>query len=125
MCLQAKAVPNIPNKVSARRLSEASGLRVTKAGEELWFSETPGCSCSLLTDHADFSASTWNFRADLLDNLATAFAVLGKEASGFTFEALWAGDEIESEGKTSLRDFLKDVRSNNVRNGHRYIVGRA
>jgi hypothetical protein len=79
----------------------------------------------LLSDEAAFSAEYWDLRPDLLEKLAVAFLLLGREASGFAFEALWAGDRIESESRASLRDFVRDVRANRVRNAHRYLVGRA
>ena|SRR5687767_8389446 len=125
MCLQMTALPNLAGRVSARRLAEVSGLAVSKHQDHLWFADQPGCSCSLLTDHAEFSADTWDLRPEVVEPLALAFQLLGKEASGFRFQALWAGDQVESTARITLREFLAEVRANKVRNAHEYVVGRA
>ena len=125
MCLQMTALPNLAGRVSARRLAQVSGLSVSKHEDHLWFADQPGCSCSLLTDHADFSADTWDLRPEVVEPLAHALQLLGKEAHGFTFKALWAGDLVESTGRITLREFLAEVRANKLRNAHQYVVGRA
>jgi hypothetical protein len=106
-------------------LAEVSGLSVSKRKGHLWFADQPGCSCSLLSDHADFSADTWDLRADVVEPLTHALRLLGEEAHGFTFQAVWAGDAIESTSGVTLREFLAEVRANKIRNAHEYVVGRA
>ena len=125
MCLRVYAVPSEPAQISARRLAETTGLAVKKQGDELHFAKLPGCSCSLLTDSADWAHECWDLVPDVLEPLATGLELLHQEARGFTFQAVWEGDEVETESRVRLHELLKDVRENRVKNKHRYQVGRA
>jgi len=58
----------------------------------------------------------------VLEGLAAALELLGKEAGGFTLRAIWIGDEVETEGRLSLSQMLDEVRGNRVRNRHTYKV---
>src|SRR5215216_2362155 len=50
-----------------------------------------GCACSMLTDNADLNAPTWDFRPEVLPDLALALLFIFELASnGYIFEALWA-----------------------------------
>lgn len=126
MCLQAYALPAQENKVSAKRLSSLSGLRIEKLNKPhkgaMWFSRDGGCSCSLLSDNADFNEPVWEMEPDVLEPLATALQVLGEEAGGFTFQAIWMGEHSQTSSEPSLPEFLQDVRNNRIKNKHLYKV---
>ena len=125
MCLEVRAVPLVDKKVSAERLSRVSGLHVKKIKGTFRFSVDGGCSCSLMAEHADWNNPIWALEPQYLDGLASALKLLGDEAGGFTFEAIWLGesDLPETQKKIRLSDLLQEVRSNRVRNKHTYIVG--
>jgi hypothetical protein len=129
MCLQFFAVPAEPGRVSARRLAQVSGLKVTKLNtpEEgaLWFSVDGGCSCSLMADDADWSDQTWKLESKVLSGLAAACELLDREANGFTLQAYWIGERPEARVRVALREVLADIHENRVRNKHVYVVGKA
>jgi hypothetical protein len=122
-------VPAVPNKVSPERLSAASGLRVEKHRRpkpgSLHVSVDGGCSCSLMGDGADWNAPIWVLDSKVLEGLARALRLLSAEAGGFTFQALWIGDELETRSRVQLREVVADVMNNHVRNRHLYIVGKS
>lgn len=126
MCLQAYAIPAQENRVSAQRLSTLSGLRVEKLNKPykgaLWFSRDGGCSCSLLSDNADWNEPVWELDTEILEPLAKALKVLGEEAGGFTFQAIWAGDSPETSSESTLSEILQEIRNNQVKNRHVYKV---
>lgn len=129
MCIEVSAVPTEPGRVSARRLADVSGLVVTKCGRpvpgSLHFAKERGCGCSLLGDSADWESATWDFAPEVLEGLARALETLHADAKGFSFQALWAGDEVETEAHVPLKEVLRDVRANRIRNKHVYRTGRA
>lgn len=120
-------VPAIPNKVSADRLSKASGLHVAKQRHpvpgSLHVSVDGGCSCSLMSEDADWNAPVWSLDPAVLEGLAQALRLLNDESGGFSFQALWIGDEPETRTRVPLRVLLADVANNRIRNKHVYIVG--
>src|SRR5688572_12017734 len=123
MCLQVFALPAVANKVSAERLSTVSGLRVEKRNGELHISVDGGCSCSLMSDNADWNAPVWALEPQVLDGLARVLRLLAEEAGGFAFQALWIGDEPMTRSRSPLTEVLSDVQQNQVRNKHVYLVG--
>lgn len=125
MCLQVFAIPAVPHKVSAERLSSVSGLRVEKRRGELHISVDGGCSCSLMSDGADWNAPTWNLEPKVLDGLVRVLRLLSDEASGFEFQAVWIGDQPLTRSQSPLRDVIHDIEQNRVRNKHVYVVGKS
>jgi hypothetical protein len=123
VCLQVFAVPTVTNRVSADRLSAVSGLRIEKRRGEFHISVDGGCSCSLLSDSADWNAETWALEPKVLDGLSRVLRLLSDEAGGFAFQALWIGDKPKTRSESSLRELLSDVQQNCVRNKHVYLVG--
>jgi hypothetical protein len=126
MCLEFYVIPATENKVSAERIARESGLWVKKVNKPvkgaIRFSRDGGCSCSLLSEHADWDKPLWDLENDVLERLSAALQLLGKEAGGFTLRALWVGDEPETESEISLSEMLDEVRNNRVRNKHTYKV---
>lgn len=122
MCLTFTATPAIPNRVGARRLSEVSGLHVRKAAGTFHLSRGPGCGCSLLSESVGFSDETWEFEPGALPAVEAAIRLLATEAGGCSFEALWDGDEVESESAVTLEEAIAAIRENRIRNSHRYRV---
>jgi hypothetical protein len=76
-----------------------------------------------MSDNADWSAPIWTLDRTILEGLASALRLLSDEAGGFTFQALWIGDEPETRSRVQVRDLVADVENNRVRNKHVYIVG--
>ena len=126
MCLEFYVIPATENRVSAERLARASGLWTKKVNKPvkgaIHFSRGGGCSCSLLSEDADWDKPVWALENGVLEGLAAALELLGKEAGGFTLRAIWIGDEVETEGRLSLSQMLDEVRGNRVRNRHTYKV---
>jgi hypothetical protein len=87
------------------------------------FAKEPGCSCSLLSDNADWSSPTWELAADVLEGLAKAVAVIADEAGGLEFNASWMGEEPLTRTPGTLDELVADIRANRIRNHHAYIVG--
>lgn len=129
MCLQLFVVPALPNKVGPERLSKESGLRVEKHRRpvpgSLHISVDGGCSCSLMSDDADWNAPTWALDPKVLDGLARILCLLNDEAAGFTLQALWIGDEVETQSRVQIHEAVADVLNNRVRNKHKYVVGKS
>jgi hypothetical protein len=85
-----------------------------------------GCACSMLTDEADWNAPTWDIRKEVLSDLALALLFISEQASsGYTFEAIWAGDKPERNLEVSLNELLEIVQKNQIGTKSRYIVGAA
>jgi len=78
-----------------------------------------------MTDDADWNASEWALEPSILTGLAAALQLIDEEAGGFTFQAVWIGDETHARERVALRDVLKDVRENRVKNKLVYVVGKA
>jgi hypothetical protein len=127
MCIEVFAVAAEAGKVSARRLSAISGLVVTKKNrpvkDALHFSRKPGCSCSLLSDTADWGRDTWALEPEVVEGLAAALSAIHEEAGGLSFQALWIGDKVATEECVPLKELLRDVRANKVKNRHVYRAG--
>ena len=130
MCLEI--IVQIPkenkNRVGAKRLSELSGLHVSKVTYNkepaLHFSVNGGCSCDFLYDNADWDSPTWLLLKDELPSLEKAIAVIGKESKKFLFLAHWLDGEAPKETlKTNLKSLLKDIRSNQIKNNFLYLIG--
>jgi hypothetical protein len=73
---------------------------------------------------ADLNAQTWSFDPKVLNGLANALRVLNDEADGFTFQAIWIGDDPETRGRVPFGDVIADVLNNRIRNKHVYLVGK-
>ena len=127
MCLEVHVIPATPNSVSTDRLSELSGLCIvqTHVPSRLHISVDGGCSCSLLSDGADWKKATWDFEESVRPRLARLLELLAENAGGFTFQAIWIGDNVETSEQVPLRKVLADVLDNEIRNKHLYIVGKA
>jgi hypothetical protein len=126
MCLELVAIPAEPNQVSAQALADASGLTVTKSPKNIFhFSREPGCSCSLLSDDADWSHPIWAMDPEVLDGLAKAVELIADRAHGLRFQALWIGEAADTQDRLPLGQLLRDIRGNAIRNKHVYLVGKA
>jgi hypothetical protein len=77
-----------------------------------------------MSEDADWNAPTWSFDPAALDGLAKALRVLHDEASGFSFQAIWIGDQPETRDRVPLREVIADVLNNRIRNKHVYLVGK-
>jgi hypothetical protein len=112
MCLQIFVVPAVVGKVSPDRLSRVSGLRVAELRAPvkgaLHFSRDGGCSCSMMSDDADFNAPVWNLEPAVLEGSASALRLLAEGGNGFSFQALWIGEEPESQSNVEVEDLQPD-----------------
>src|SRR5690349_18781328 len=101
MCLEiiATIAPNAKGRISAKRLSELSGLCVTSCKLDgvsgLHFAVSGGCSCEFLSDDADFEGETWTLAVAHLPALAHALSILSNETGRFSFIARWLNGERE------------------------------
>jgi hypothetical protein len=78
---------------------------------EAIISEEGGCSCSLLSDDADWNAKHWSLRTDVLEPLeAILRSVHVAGVMEFTAGAIWAGD-FEVEEKVAFAELLDLVRN--------------
>jgi hypothetical protein len=99
MCLEviATIAPNAKARISARRLSELSGLTISSCRFEekpgLHFSVSGGCSCEFLSDDAEFEAASWSLAAAHLAALTKAVAALSSECEHFSLVAHWLNGE--------------------------------
>src|SRR5258705_3989064 len=129
MCLEivAEIASDAPGRVSPDRLSEVSGLCVTKMRRAprgaLHFSGQPGCSCDLMTESADWNAATWALTLEAVRGLERAVELLVREARRFSFLAHWLGcDGPPTTGSVPAAELLRDIRRNQVRNNVLYKV---
>jgi len=130
MCLEviAQILPEAKGRVSARRLSEASRLHISKVqfrgAPTLHFSVRGGCSCEFLSDSAEFEAPVWALDPGHLPALAGAISLLGSQARPFTFLAHWMDGETPAEtSKVKLSALIEDIEQNRVRNNVLYLIG--
>ena len=128
MCLEITATiaPGV-TRVSARRLSELTGLVVTSQGgadgASLHFSAAGGCSCDLLHDDADFDSDVWLLDAQHLPALARAVEILGKDCGKFRFRARWLdGRESGSTTRTTATALAALIEVNRLGNGVEYAT---
>ena len=127
MCLEITATiaSDAKARISAKRLSELSGLRVASYKKDglsaLHFSVTGGCSCEFLSDNAEFESETWVLASDHLPALALAVSILAKETGRFSFIARWlSGERPRRTEKISSAKLVKLVTENRVGNNVLY-----
>lgn len=130
MCLEiiAQIHEGKRDRVTAKRLSELSGLHVSEVTYDknpaLHFSVNGGCSCDFLDDNADWDSPVWLLLADELPPLEKAISVIGKESKEFRFLAHWLDGEAPKETlTTNLKSLLRDIRSNQIKNNVMYLIG--
>jgi len=130
MCLEiiAQIPQDVKNRVGAKRLSELSGLHVSKVTYKkepaLHFSIHGGCYCDFLDDNADWDSAVWLLLKNELPSLEKAIAAIGKESKKFWFLAHLLDGEVPKETiKTNLKGLLKDIRSNRIKNNVMYLIG--
>jgi hypothetical protein len=82
-----------------------------------------GCACSMLHEDADWDASAWLMRPEVLPRLASTLANVREHSSEpFTFETLWVGDDVYYERRMSLDELRAIVESGQIGNHTRYTV---
>jgi hypothetical protein len=75
-----------------------------------------------LSDNADWNEHVWEFEPEILEPLAKVPQVLGEEAGGFTFQAIWMGDKAKTSSESTLPENLEEIRNNQIKNKHVYWV---
>lgn len=127
MCLEiiATIAPDAKARISAKRLSELSGLSVASCKMDglpaLHFSVTGGCSCEFLSDDGEFESETWALASDHLPALALALSILAKETGRFSFIARWLmGERPRRTEKVRSAKLVKLVAENRVGNNVLY-----
>ena len=120
--------------ISQQRSSDAIDLRFegmteifNRGNPRLSLSEKgEGCACSMLTDDADWNATTWDMREEIVAALADTIITIHRQAgNGFAFEALWIGDRPKTEQRVTIDDLAGRVRCNQVGTKVRYVVAPA
>jgi hypothetical protein len=89
----------------------------------VYLSEDGSCACSLLSEGADWNEPVWKLRGEILPRLAATLGSLhGKFEGGFTFEALWLGDQIKQQAKVSIDELVGIINENRIANFNCYSV---
>lgn len=129
MCLEvvAQIAPDAKARISAQRLSDLCGLRVSKVRFEgkpaLHFSVFGGCSCDFLPEGAEWEPPTWTLDPTHLPALEKAIVVLGGECRRFSFVVHWLnGDRLRETRQINLKDLISHVHQNTIGNNVVYIV---
>ena len=127
MCLDITATiaPDAKARISAKRLSELSGLHVASFKIDglptLHFSVNGGCSCEFLSDNAEFESETWALDPNHLPALAQALSILAKETGRFSFVARWLnGERSRRTERIRGAQLVKLVTENRVGNNVLY-----
>lgn len=82
-----------------------------------------GCACSMLSDEADWNATTWAMLPDALRRLADALAAVDSAARGpWEFQARWLDGSKVSEVDITSRELLHLVRRGQIATRSRYKV---
>lgn len=131
MCLEiiATIAPDAKGRISAKRLSQLSGLCITSCKMDgvprLHFAVTGGCSCEFLSDDADFEGETWALASAHLPALAHALSILSKESGRFSFVARWMnGERQRRTEKSRSAKLVKIVEENRIGNNVLYESAR-
>lgn len=115
----------------AEKATAAGGLPVTscrsffrRRSPELTIAEKPrDCGCSLLAEDAHWDAPTWSMRPEVLPRLATTLAALRHQTTdGFSFEALWGGDDVYHEKRVSPEEMRSVIESGQISTDSRYFI---
>jgi hypothetical protein len=130
MCLEivASIAPDAKDRISAKRLSEPTGLAITsckKGGApSLHFAVSGGCSCEFLSDDAEFESELWALEPTHLPALARGIRALANESKSFSFSASWLnGEHPQRIEKVSGSKLATLVDENKVGNNVLYVVG--
>jgi hypothetical protein len=84
-------------------------------------SEEGGCGCSLLSDDADWNATFWAMRPEVLDQLAQTPPILVDEGPRhLTIEDLWIGDTPRETVKLTSAEFIRLVQASPLGTRTRY-----
>lgn len=137
MCLLIDAISAGADRaplVAAASRASSLGLHVEVGHASRWswakdkevratISEDGGCSCSLLSDDADWNADTWAMRSDVLDLLGATLEALARHGpSDLVIEALWAGDKAQTTVRITPRELAALASSSQLGTRTRYIV---
>jgi len=77
----------------------------------------------MLTDSADWNADIWDFNQSGLDALAGFIELFSnKFGKDFSFQAIWAGDEVEVNKELSVDELIQVVKLNNIGTKTKYLV---
>ena len=78
----------------------------------------------VLSDDADWDASTWAMRPEGIAKLATTLRSLCREIpEGFVFRAAWVGDPVEEEVNLSCDELIDRVERSTLSGRKLYRVG--
>ncbi|MBK6588644.1 MAG: hypothetical protein IPG22_10165 [Acidobacteria bacterium] len=82
-----------------------------------------GCACSMLSDDADWNHPFWDFRPEVLKDLASLLTRIGESViEELSVEALWAGDESRESIYLSLPQLEQLVLKNQIGTKTQYRV---
>ena len=77
----------------------------------------------MLTDRADWNADTWDLNKSGLDALASFIELFSRRiGKDFSFQAIWAGDNVEIIKELTIGEFVQIVNSNNIGTKTKYLV---
>ncbi len=82
-----------------------------------------GCACSMLSETADWNAPTWDMVLSVLPKLASTVGTIRKHTlHGFSFEAIWIGEEANEEVTLSIEQLVTIIRAGQLGTRTRYLV---
>ena len=67
----------------------------------------------------------WSLDPQVLDGLAKAVELIAERANGVRLQALWIGEGPDTQERVSLKQLLRAIRDNAIKNKHVYLVGGA
>src|SRR5262245_26013968 len=130
MCLQIIATisSDAKSRISADRLSELTGLRISKTkldgDSALLISVTGGCSCEFLSEQSEFDCEEWSLVPERLPALADAVAALARECKQFSLVAHWLnGERPRTSRAVSAARLAALVNENRLGNNVLYRIG--
>ena len=109
----------------ARAVSDAD-LEFVAQGPGLLRRHTPRLAlhgCDLLSDDADWHASTWAMTDDAARRLAASFARMFElVAAEIRLAAIWEGDRAETDEPIIRSEFLRRISASGLGTKTRYVV---
>jgi hypothetical protein len=106
--------------MSARRLSQETGLHVTSYRTEegsrgFPFAALPGCSCSPFHESFEIHAASWPLEAGVGPALAKAVALVAQKCPSFSLSSTYLGSEDRPPRRVAvLSELLTELSANRL-----------
>lgn len=78
-----------------------------------------------LTDNADWNNEFWDFNIGYLPSYAAKIESLyNQSAKGFSFSALWIGDNPTNVSNVSINEFINAIKANKIGTKTKYVISK-